>query len=159
MSGNLDDLGFNAAEVEPNSFDVLPAGEYEVAITDSVRDNTKAGTGQYLQIEMQVLSGQFRGRKLFDRLNIVNPSAKAQEIARAKLSSICRAVGVLTPKHSGELHDKPLRVKAVIKTDPQYGPQNKIAEYHPANGAAVSATAAPLAPPAGGPPPNDEIPF
>ena len=162
MSGNLGELNFDAQAVEPNAFDVLPAGEYQVAIVGSVVEGTKAGTGKFLALELQVLDGPFRGRKLFDRLNIWNPSAKAVEIAKGTLSAICRAVGVLTPGDSSQLHDKPLSVKVVVTRDVQYGDKNEIKAYRKvgevaANQASVAAGMA--SPRAAGPPPNDEIPF
>ena len=125
--GNLS--GFNAAEVEPKSFDCLPDGEYEVAIVCSGVENTKAGTGKYLQLELQVLTGKYSGRKLFDILNLWNQSPKAVEIAKGTLSAICRAVGVLTPQDATELHDKPLLVKVAIEKSEQYGDKNKIKAY------------------------------
>ena len=56
-------LNFNAAAVEPQqSFDALPPGRYEVIITDSEMKDTKAGTGQYLQLTFDVIGGQHNGR-------------------------------------------------------------------------------------------------
>lgn len=127
--GNLD--GFNAADVEPSSFDVLPAGEYQACIVASNIATTKRGDGKFLSLELQVLDGQFRGRKLFDRLNMWNPNPKAVEIAKATLSAICRAVGVLEPKDSSDLHELPMIVKVVVKADEQYGDKNEIKAYKP----------------------------
>jgi hypothetical protein len=132
MSGNLQ--GFDANAVKPTTFDVLPAGEYEVAIVSSSVHPTSKGDGQYLKLEMQVLNGEFQNRKLFDQLNLWNPSAQAQEIARGTLSAICRAIGIMTPNDSTELHDKPLRVKVLVKKSDEFGEQNKIRSYKPRNG-------------------------
>jgi hypothetical protein len=132
MSGNLGE--FNAADVEPQTFDVLPAGDYEVAIVDSIVQANKAGTGKYLNLELQVLSGKFKGRKLFDLLNLWNPNAQAVEIARGTLSAICRAVGVLTPRDSSDLHDKPLVDSVKIRKDDQFGDKNVIRGYKSAGG-------------------------
>ncbi|MGC1276557.1 MAG: DUF669 domain-containing protein, partial [Planctomycetaceae bacterium] len=104
--------GFNANTVEPDeSFDPIPAGEYLCVLTASEEKPTKAGTGSYLELEFEVLDGPFKGRKLWDRLNLSNPNETTVKIARARLSAICRAVGVLEPKDSCELHDLPLLVK------------------------------------------------
>lgn len=100
---------FNAGEVEPNTpFEAIPAGDYVVVIVDSNVKPTASGEGQLLELRLQVLRGDFKGRLLFDRLNLVNPSDKAVQIARATLSSICRAVDVMTPNDSSDMHDKPL---------------------------------------------------
>ena len=123
--------GFNAAEVAPTSFDVLPSGEYDVCIVGSEMKSTKNGAGKMLNLELQILSGEYQNRKLFDNLNLDNPSTKAVEIARGTLSAICRAVGVLTPRDSAELHNKPLRIKLSVEKSEEYGEQNRIKAYKP----------------------------
>lgn len=153
MSGNLS--GFNAAEVEPQSFEVLPAGDYDVAIVGSVVQATKAGDGKYLSLELQILNGPHKGRKLFDLLNLWNPSPKAKEIAQGTLSAICRAVGVLTPQDSQDLHNKPLVATVKIRKDEQYGDKNEVKGYKRCNGVAAQLEL----PPRDQAPPNDEIPF
>ena len=76
-------LNFNAAAIEPQqSFDALPNGRYEVIITDSEMKETKAGTGAYLMLTMEVIGDtKHSGRKLWTRLNLVNPNATAVQIA------------------------------------------------------------------------------
>jgi len=104
--------GFNANTVEPSdSFDPIPAGEYLCVITASEEKPTKAGTGSFLVLEFEVIDGPYKGRKLWDRLNLNNPSEVAVKIARATLSAICRSIGVMEPSDSCEMHDLPLLVK------------------------------------------------
>ena len=101
--------GFNANEVEPVSgFDPLPEGKYAAAITDSEKKPTKSGTGSYLQLTFTVIEGEYKNRVIWARLNLENPNATATKIARAELSAICRAVGVMQPRDSVELHNIPL---------------------------------------------------
>lgn len=122
--------GFNAGEVEPNvAIAPVPADTYECIIVASEKKATTAGDGEYLKLELQITRGQFQNRKLWDNLNIRNKNATAQQIALGTLSAICRAVGVLTPKDSIELHNKPLMVKVVVKTDAEYGPKNVVKGY------------------------------
>ena len=112
----MDLRGFDANSVEPNdSFDPLPNGDYLCIITASEMKPTKAGDGAYLELELQVIAGQYTGRKLWDRLNLNNANETAVRIARGALSSICRAVGVPQPNDSCELHDLPLLVKVACK--------------------------------------------
>jgi hypothetical protein len=114
--------GFDATQVEPAAaFDPLPADKYLVAITESEFKPTKAGTGRYLQLTFQVLEGPFKGRYLWSRLNLENPNAVAVKIAYAELSAICRAVDVLQPKDSVELHNLPLVVKVKCKKQADTG--------------------------------------
>ena len=129
MNGNLS--GFDAKNVEPNSFDVLPAGEYDAVIVSSTVEATSKGDGKFLKLELQVLNGEFQNRKTWDRLNLWNSSAKAVEIAKGTLSAICRAVGVLTPQDSSDLHGKPLRIKVTVRKSDEYGEQNEVKAYKP----------------------------
>ena len=102
-------LNFNANEVDPAvGFDPIPAGRYLAVITESEMKPTKSGVGQYLQFTFQVIEGEYKGRLLWARLNLDNPNALTVKIARAELSAICRAVGVMAPKDSVELHNLPL---------------------------------------------------
>lgn len=142
----MDLMGFNAAEIEPNQpLEPLPAGWYRCVITAGEEKPTKAQTGSFLMLTLEVIEGQFQGRKLIERLNLNNPNATAVEIAQRTLSGICRAVGVLTPRTSGDLHDKPLMVKVKVKVKPgegQYGPSNDIVEYSAPDKAQAPAAAA-----------------
>jgi hypothetical protein len=114
--------GFDANQVEPNSgFEPVPAGKYPAVITESEMKANKAGTGQYLQFTFQIIEGEYRGRMLWARLNLDNPNATAVQIARADLSAICRAVGVLAPNDSVELHNLPLVIDVRCKKRPDTG--------------------------------------
>ena len=124
--------GFDASKVEPNQgFDALPAGDYPAVIIDSKMKPTKAGDGQYLELQLQILNGQFQNRRLFDRLNLVNKNDQAVQIAKGTLSAICRAVNVLTPKDSVELHNKPLTIKVAVSKDQNGNPNNEVKGYKP----------------------------
>lgn len=108
--------GFNAAEVEPaKGFELIPAGRYVAIISDSEMKTTQSGTGEYLKLEFEIIDGEHKGRKLFANLNLNNPNAQAVQIARAELSAICRAVNVLQPKDSVELHNLPLTIKVGLE--------------------------------------------
>jgi hypothetical protein len=108
--------GFNANEVEPAvGFDPIPAGKYLAVITESGMKPTKSGAGNFLELTFQVLEGEFKGRLLWARLNLDNPNATTVKIARAELSAICRALGVMAPKDSVELHNLPLIITVAHK--------------------------------------------
>lgn len=145
MSMNLS--GFDAQTVEPTaSYEPLPAGWYKAVFTESEEKPTKAQTGSYLQLTAEIIEGEHQGRKLIERLNLNNPNSTAVEIAQRTLSGICRAIGVMTPRDSTDLHDKPFMVKVAVKPgDGQYGPSNEIKEYAATEGAAPAPAAAPAA--------------
>lgn len=109
-------LQFDAATVEPTTpIEPVPAGKYAAMITESEMKPTKAGTGQYLQFTFEIIDGEFKGRLLWARLNLENPNTQAVAIARAELSAVCRAVGVMQPKDSVELHNLPLVISVRCK--------------------------------------------
>ena len=129
--------GFNANNVDPTAdFEPIPDGNYLAVITDSVMKPTKSGNGHYLEFTFQVIEDPFKGRLLWSRLNLVNPSAQAVEIAKAELSAVCRAVGHMQPVDSSELHDVPLVVIVGHRTRSDTGEMvNEIRGYAKADAA------------------------
>jgi hypothetical protein len=124
--------GFNANDVAPSTFEPIPAGRYLAVITDSEMRPNKAGSGEYLQLTFEIIEGQYQGRLLWTRLNIVHPNATAAAIARAELASICRAVGVMAPQDSVELHNLPLVITVQLQRRADTGElTNRIRGYAP----------------------------
>lgn len=116
----------------PRSFEPLPKGEYEAMITDSVIKPTKAGDGHYIELTIQVISGEHSGRRLWERLNVSNPNKAAEEIANKALGELCLAVGVPDMEDTEQLHDQPFIVRVDIdKKDPT---RNRIWGYQAIDG-------------------------
>jgi hypothetical protein len=108
--------GFDASKIEPQGdYTPLPAGEYRVVITKSEKKPTKKGNGSFLELELQVVDGQHKGRTVRDRLNIWNPNQQAAEIASRQLSAICHATGVMQPRASEQLHGIPIFVGVAVR--------------------------------------------
>lgn len=123
---------FETANVAPPSNDreLLPPGKYAVQIVASEWKPTKAGTGQYLSLELDVIDGEHQGRKLWTLLNLENPNPKAVEIAEETLRDICLAQGKLGCDDSEELHFIPMTATVKVKPgDGQYGPKNEIGGF------------------------------
>jgi hypothetical protein len=142
-------LNFKASSVEiterqGGAYGPLPAGEYEMVITRSATKQTKAGTGSYLELEMQVVSGESSGRRHWERLNLDNPSAQTVKIAQEQLAKLCMALGLDEVNDSEELHDTPFI--AEIGIDKKDDQRNVIWGYAPAMKAAKPA-AKPVAAP------------
>ncbi len=129
-------LKFDASSIEPTSdFEVLPIGDYKAQITKSEMKETNAGDGEYLSLTHTIIDGEYKGRLVFCNLNLRNKNAKAVEISQRNLSAICRAVGVMQPKDSSELHNKPMLIKIKIRpANAQYGESNDIAGWTAING-------------------------
>lgn len=122
---------FDANTVAPSApMDAIPAGDYEAMVTASQIKQTKDGSGRYLELTLEIQSGQFQGRKLWDRLNVQNRNQQAVEIAQRQLSGLCHAVGVLQlPNDATPLHNKPMVVKVAAKNDPERGMANEVKGY------------------------------
>lgn len=129
-------LGFNAAEVEPSkAMEPLPNGWYNVQIEASEMKPASTAGNEYLELTMKVLDGDFEGRKVFDRLNIINASEVAQQIAYEQLSAICHATGVINVEDSEELHGKPFMAKVKFKpATEQYEAGNDVKGYQACDG-------------------------
>ncbi len=150
---NLSGYNFNAEEVEPSSsFDPIPAGWYQAIISNSELKATRDGYGEYLSLTLQVIEGQYENRLVFARLNLKNANDKAVDIARKDLAAICRAVGVMSPQASEELHDIPLMIKVKVRpASGDYEASNDIGGYKAVEGAnltpAPKAASKPQTPP------------
>lgn len=138
---------FDASVVEPlGNYDVVPPGKYAAQIVNSEMRPTKDGMGQYLYLELDILDGPARGRRLFDRLNLVNSNPETVQIAQRTLSSICRAVGKLQVSNSEQLHLISLALDVKVRPPKgQYGESNAIrylpnSGVAPANGSGSSAS-------------------
>ena len=115
--GNLSQYGFDAATTEhvETSFDPLPNGEYVVAIMKSELRNNKAGTGNYIWLELEVVEGEHKKRKLWAQLTFQHQSEMARKIGQSQFADVCKAVGVPKPNDTSELHHKPLAVEVQIE--------------------------------------------
>lgn len=111
---------FNAAEVQPSSFEAIPTGTYEAVISNSESRPMKSGNGMGFNLEFEIISGEYKGRKVFAWITFEHrTSPDAQRIGREQLSAICRAVGVTQLNDTAQLHNLPLLiVVALDKNDP-----------------------------------------
>jgi len=128
----MDLSGFNADDFSDiESYSILPAGTYTAAIVSSENKTTKNGNGSYLELQLEIIDGQYAGRKVWDRLNLRNPNQTAVEIAMRTLASICKAIGIKTPRDSSELHNKPMKIKVSVR-EYNGNESNEVKKYMPA---------------------------
>ena len=128
-------------------FSAIDPGDYTAQITDSKMKETKNKQGQFLELTWGIMEGDLAGRKLWSRLNLINPSTQAVEIAQKHLKSICDAMGVPGPiSDSQVLHGKPCIIR-VVKTPAtaQYPEGNDIKNYMPIGGAVPGGIPVPAA--------------
>jgi len=151
-------LNFSANAFEgveaPQENTILPAGEYTMQIVQSELRITKAGTGQYLWLEFDVLSGPSApGRKFWERLNIENPNEQTKKIALSQLLAICKAAGfAFPPSDSQELHFKPIKVVIKHKENKQGALEARPGYYALSDTPKAAVATAPATAPAGAAP-------
>lgn len=107
---NFNASGYVAAPTPAPSRGPLPKATYAVIVLDSSIKSTKAGTGHYIELVLQVIEGPYAGRRHWERLNVSNPSKQAEDIAKTRLQSICQATGVPNMTDTAQLHDKPFSI-------------------------------------------------
>ena len=122
---NLDDL----PESNTGEFQPLPAGWYSATINKASLEPTKDGTGQKIAMRYDITGPTHQGRVVFGNLNIKNKSAKAEEIGRAQLGDIMRALGLRQVSDTDQLVGGSLQIKLDVKTDEQYGTRNEVKGY------------------------------
>ena len=123
VEGNKDQIG---------DFSPIPSGKYPAQIMKSEYKPTKARTGHFLECQAVVLDGEFRGRMLFERLNLDNPNPVAIEIANKTLNTICHACGKIGVQDSEELHGIPMLLTVIKKEATETQPAgNDIKFYEP----------------------------
>lgn len=87
-------LQFDARTVQPAvALTPVPEAWYKVVILKSNIKSTAKGDGGYLELQCNVIEGQYQGRTIYWNLNLFNPSQQAVEIAYKTLSAICHCVG------------------------------------------------------------------
>lgn len=150
------------------SYDPIPAGEYRAKIIESEVEpvSKQSDKGNCLKLTWKVEGGPFDGRLIWQRLNMWFSGAekepgKVAQIANQQFASIREATGVLTPRDTVELHERPCTIKVVINTDPtgRYQPSNEIKGVKDIGSAAPASANAPAprqaAPAAGAAAPRD----
>ena len=130
---------------EPNvGFDPLPIGKYLCVITNSVMKPTRNGAGEYLELELEVIEGPFKSRKIWDRLTLKHTNEMTVKIARGAFRQIRDATGVASPLNSIELHNLPMVVVVGLKKRNDTGElTNVVKGYERTGDAGVLASTAP----------------
>lgn len=145
-----------AGELNDTAPEMLPVGDYTMQITQSDLRDTKAGDGQYIWLELEILGPKYAGRRYWERLNLFNKNDTAVRIAKKTLGSICKAVGIAEFQDTDQLHFKPMKVAITHKENKQ-GKLETRADYYSLSAqpqaSASASTPAPAAPAAGAPKP------
>lgn len=132
--------------VSDRSYDLIPDGWYNATITKAELNNTKAGTGQKIDMRYDIVGPTHQGRVVFGTVNVRNQSQKAEEIGRQQLGEIMRAVGLAKIQDTDELVGGSICVRVKIKpAENGYDARNEVSGFKSASGALpqVTSTSAP----------------
>lgn len=133
-------LNFDATQIEPdNNFELIPDGTEAIAVISATETKeTRGGTGSYLKLKIEIIDGDYKGRVLFDNLNLQNKNETAMKIAYQTLAKICTAINKPQIQTSEELCDIPLKIKIGVRKQEGYEPTNIIKNYTSANDESVA---------------------
>ncbi len=144
-------FSFDASTVAPQAVTgPIPAGTYLAHCTESDVGPLKSGNGTGLKMTFEILDGQYKGRRVWENLNIQHTNEDTQRIAQSQLSALCHAVNVIKLEDTAALHFKPVKITVVVReAQGQYQANNNIKGYESAGGAtpafAPASEAAPAA--------------
>jgi hypothetical protein len=135
------DVDMNGVEPQ-DDFSPIPVGEYVAVIVASEVKQTKDYTGKYIKLEVEIVDGKYKKRKLWQNLNLWNRNEQAVAIAKREMASIKIATGKPNATDTVEFHNRPVLITVGIKpASDGYDAQNVIKGWKP-----VAKTAAPAAP-------------
>ena len=120
----------NANELPAGSdFDVLPAGWYQAKVKATELKQTKAGNGEYISLQFEILGPSHQGRVVFSNINIMNPNPKAEEIGLSQLNSLLSAIGLSQISDTDQMINGEAMIKLSIKRSEEYGDKNEVKGY------------------------------
>jgi hypothetical protein len=122
---------FKADKDSKMGFAPIPAGWYIAEITKSEYKQTAAKTGHYLTCQFKIIAPEeYKGKMVFNLLNLDNPNQTAVEIANKEMDVMCNACEVDEIEDSTELHGIPMGIRvAVDPGDANWPPKNVIKDY------------------------------
>lgn len=106
----------------------IPEGKHVAAMVQSAMKPTRTG-GEILELVFEVVEGECAGRRLTRKLNLNKGGYRSRSNALSELRTICRNVGVLTPRDSRELHNLPLLIQVEHTVDRKGRARNRIGGY------------------------------
>lgn len=131
-NGNGDGFDAHAPENQSAGFEPLPPGRYDLIVVETDLKPNKKRTGDVLTLVYEVISGEFKKRKIYNRLNYNHPDAETQKISRGELSRLIKAVGLRQIDDSDEVKNIPFVVDIGVrgKAEDEYGIQNVVKKYY-----------------------------
>jgi hypothetical protein len=99
-------------------FEPFPAGWYQAQIVEGSVEQARNGNGTYLLAVFEILSGDHRGRKIYQNITLQNVNQQAVEIGQRLLKDIYASIGVTGPTRDIQVMlFKPVMARIGIKRD------------------------------------------
>ena len=110
-------IDFNSSAIpEDTGPEPLPAGDYCIYIESSDIRTEDDGTQKLSMVAKVIQPEQYAGRTLFPSFTMYSANADHVKTGQRLLALVCKAVGVIHPRDSVELHDKPFFTRVVPKS-------------------------------------------
>jgi uncharacterized protein DUF669 len=96
----------------------IPSEWYSAQIVETSVEHARNGNGTYLLAVFEILSGDYKGRRIFHNITLQNASQQAVEIGQRLLKDIYDNVGVTGPTRDIQVMlFKPVMARVGIKRD------------------------------------------
>ena len=112
----------------------IPSEWYSAQIVETSVEHARNGNGTYLLAVFEILSGDYKGRRIFHNITLQNASQQAVEIGQRLLKDIYDNVGVTGPTRDIQVMlFKPVMARVGIKRDRDgvYSDRNCITSVRP----------------------------
>ena len=146
--------------VEAQSFEPIPAGEYILQVTSAELKQTKSGTGLMVNVCFDIIGPEYQGRKIFQNFNIRNDNTVAENIGKQQLKALTVAAGITADlRDTDQLLGATVKASVVVKPAKDgYEASNNIKSYKPTSDAMPGVGFGAPAPSAAAAPMGDGIP-
>ena len=146
--------------VEAQSFEPIPAGEYILQVTSAELKQTKSGTGLMVNVCFDIIGPEYQGRKIFQNYNIRNDNTVAENIGKQQLKALTVAAGITADlRDTDQLLGATVKASVVVKPAKDgYEASNNIKSYKPTSDAMPGVGFGAPAPSAAAAPMGDGIP-
>jgi stress-induced morphogen len=116
-------------EVALDTYENIPDGEYPVVIESAEAKPHADGHGKRLSFKVRIVSGEYRGRTLYDGLSVVHRNEMAQQIALKKLKTLIEVSGGKAQKPSDLVGVEVVAKIGMSKGSNGYEPKNEVKAY------------------------------
>ena len=103
----------NEIPEDERSFDLIPVGNYDMQVIET--DVVPCTGGEMLKLTLEIVTGPYANRRLWDNLCIRHSNPETQRIAQRSLADLCLATGIAQLRNTEELHFKVFSGRVAIK--------------------------------------------